>query len=579
MHLQPAMTDTAAPIMANPVISDHSDAKRAPTINDKSATSAPSSDLDSTTGSSTNVSGKEDEELPPRKIKGVVWVLVVMAILSSLFFFSLDNTIVAVVQPKIIQQFNALDKLPWLVVAYTLGSVSMVSFWGRLYGLFDAKILYIVCVFLFQAGSALCGAAPNMNVLIVGRTLCGCGGAGMYIGVLSLISAFTTKRERPMYIGMTGLVWGLGTALGPIIGGAFTSSNAGWRWAFYINLVIGGLGAPVYLFLLPSSKPRPNDSSKELWKTLDWVGVVLSIGAFLTGTMAIGFGGVIYPWGSGQVISLFVLSGLFFIAFGLQQSFAWFTTPEQRLFPVQFVLDKDLCILFASIGSGTALIFLPIYFLPLYFQYLHGCNALAAGVKLVPFIVTMIVFVFINGGVMSKTGIYWPWYTVGAALALIGNALLYTIDVDTSDSTIYGFTTLAGIGTGCFVQASFAVAQSMVKPSQVAWATGFITLGQLSAGTISMSISNSLFLNKATDSIMSLLPGFTKDEVMAGISGYGNFFSSIPASKVEAVNEALLKALSQVYILAMVAASLVFVLSLFLKKQKLVFDPAVGGGA
>ncbi|RMZ80490.1 hypothetical protein DV737_g3019, partial [Chaetothyriales sp. CBS 132003] len=535
------------------------------------------SDSESASKGSANDEFDKDAELPPRRIHGVVWVLVVMAILSSLFFFSLDNTIVAVVQPEIIQHFNALDKLPWLVVAYTLGSVSMASFWGRLYGLFDGKILYLFCLFLFQSGSALCGAAPTMDILIIGRAMCGAGGAGMYIGVLSLLSDFTTKRERPMYIGMTGLVWGLGTALGPIIGGVFTDSSAGWRWAFYINLVIGGVGAPVYLFLLPSSKPRPNESSKELWKTLDWVGVALSIPAFLTGTMAISFGGVVYPWRSGEIIALFILSGLFFIAFGFQQTLAWFTTKELRLFPVEFVLDKDLCILFASIGAGTALIFLPIYFLPLYFQYLHGCSALSAGVKMVPYIVSMIFFVFVNGGIMSKTGVYWPWYTVGSALALIGNALLFTIDVDTNDAKIYGYTVLAGVGTGCFVQSSFSVAQSMVKASQVARATSFITLGQLAAGTIAMSIANTLFINKATSDIMHLLPGSTKDEVMAGISGYGSFFKNVPVSKIAAVNDALLKSINQAYILGMTAAALVFVLSFFLKKQKLNFEAAMGG--
>ena len=561
------MTDTPGMMLAK--------AERLPTITEKPKEGADSSDSDSSRGSELE-KASGDLQQPPRQIKGFAWVLVVVAILSSLFFFSLDNTIVAVVQPEIIQRFNALDKLPWLVVAYCLGSVSMALFWGRLYSIFDGKILYIAGVLLFEAGSTLCGAAPTMNVLIVGRTLCGVGGAGMYIGVLSLLSAFTTKRERPMYIGMTGLVWGLGTALGPIVGGAFTDSSAGWRWAFYINLVIGGLCAPVYLFLLPASKPRPNTSSKSLWMTLDWVGVVLSIGAFLAGTMGIGFGGSIYPWSSAQVIALFVVSGLLFIAFGFQQVNTWFTTEELRLFPVHFVKNKDLCILFASIGGGTALIFLPIYFLPLYFQYVHGCSALAAGVKMVPFIVALIFTVFVNGGVMSKTGIYWPWYVIGSGLALIGSALLYTINIHTSDAKIYGFTVLAGVGTGCFVQASFAVAQAMVKPSEVAWATGFITVGQLSAGTISMSISNSLFINKSVRDIMSLLPNATKGEVIAGISGFGDLFKNLPASKSDAVFTALTNSINQAWILSMAAATLVFVLSFFLKRQKLFLDVAVG---
>jgi MFS family permease len=571
------MTTTQDLMLAKPITDEAAKSGLVPALTEKLELGSDSSDSESTTrDSQLELASKEDAERSPRNMKGITWILVVISILSSLFFFSLDNTIVAVVQPQIIGRFNSLDKLPWLVVAYVLGSVSVALFWGRLYTLFDGKILYIVGLSLFEGGSALCGAAPTMDILIVGRTLCGVGGAGMYIGVLSLLSAFTTKRERPMYIGMTGLVWGLGTALGPIVGGAFADSSAGWRWAFYINLVIGGLWAPVYIFLLPASKPRPSDSSIELWKTLDWVGVVLSIGAFVTGTVAIAFGGIIYPWCSGQVISLFVISGLLFIAFGVQQTKAWFTTKELRLFPVQFVLNKDLCILFASIGSGTALIFLPIYFLPLYFQYVHGVTALASGVKMVPFIATMVVFVFVNGGFVSKTGVYWPWFTGGSALALIGNALLYTIDINTSDAKIYCYTVLAGIGTGCFVQSSFAVGQALVKPSEVAWATGFITVGQLSAGTISMSISNSLFLNKATRDVMSLLPGSTAAQVQAGIAGVGDFLKNIPASKKDAVNAALVKSINQAWILSMVAASLVLVLSLFLKRKKLFIDVAVG---
>lgn len=566
------------PVATKPNMNELPNVEGLTTLTEREKASADSSDSDSASkdGESEQAS-KQAIEDSRRQIGTIRWILVVIATLSSLFFFSLDNTIVAVVQPQIVERFGTLEKLPWLVVAYCLGSVCMASIWGRLFSLFDGKTLYIVGVFLFEAGSALCGAAPAMNVLIVGRTLCGVGGSGMYVGVLSLLTAFTTERERPMYIGMTGIVWGLGTALGPIVGGAFTSSSAGWRWAFYINLVIGGFCAPVYLFLLPTSKPRPNESSKSLWKTLDWAGIVLSIGAFLTGTMAINFGGVIYPWHSGQVIVLFVLSGLLFIAFAIQQTQTWFTSREFRLFPVQFVTNKDLSILFASIGAGTALIFLPIYFLPLYYQYVHGLSALEAGVKLLPFIITMVVTVFVNGGVMSKTGVYWPWYVVGPTLALIGNALMYTIDVGTSDAKIYGYTILAGIGTGCFVQASFPVAQALVKPSEVAWATGFITIGQLGAGTIAMSIANTLFINKATHDIMALLPGSTTDEVMAGISGYGPFFQSIPTSKIGPVNEALVKSINQAWILAMAAAALVLVLSMFLKRQKLFLDVAAGG--
>ena len=107
---------------------------------------------------------------------------------------------------------------------------------GKVYAQFDAKLLYLLNTFLFEAGSAICGAAPTMDALIVGRAICGLGGAGMYTGVLTLLSVTTTDHERPTYIGFTGLTWGLGTVLGPIIGGALADSSATWRWAFCRNL-------------------------------------------------------------------------------------------------------------------------------------------------------------------------------------------------------------------------------------------------------------------------------------------------------------------------------------------------------
>ena len=114
-----------------------------------------------------------------------------------------------------------------------------------MYAQFDAKLLYLLNTFLFEAGSALCGAAPTMDALIIGRAICGLGGAGMYTGVLTLLSVTTSDHERPTYIGFTGLTWGLGTVLGPIIGGALADSSATWRWAFCRNFLTLGEALPI----------------------------------------------------------------------------------------------------------------------------------------------------------------------------------------------------------------------------------------------------------------------------------------------------------------------------------------------
>lgn len=116
-----------------------------------------------------------EEEPSPRDIHGVKWFLVVIAILSSIFLFSLDNTVVADIQPAIVETFGEVNKLPWLSVAFLLAAASTNLIFGKIFGQFNAKWSYIICVFIFELGSALCGAAQSMNMLIIGRAICGIG--------------------------------------------------------------------------------------------------------------------------------------------------------------------------------------------------------------------------------------------------------------------------------------------------------------------------------------------------------------------------------------------------------------------
>ena len=147
------------------------------------------------------------EEVPPRDITGWKWIVVVLSILSSTFLFALDNTIVADIQPVIVRQFDSVSKLSWLSVSFLIGAAATNLVWGKIFGQFNAKWTYILCVTLFEVGSAICGAAPTMDALIVGRAICGVGGSGMYVGVMTLLASTTTIHERPMYVGLTGLTW------------------------------------------------------------------------------------------------------------------------------------------------------------------------------------------------------------------------------------------------------------------------------------------------------------------------------------------------------------------------------------
>lgn len=89
--------------------------------------------------------------------------------------------------------------------------------WGKAYGIFNIKPIYLANILLFEVGSALCGAAPNMTALIVGRVIAGVGGSGMYAGTLTYISVLTNMRERAAYMAGSTVVWGVGSVLGPVV--------------------------------------------------------------------------------------------------------------------------------------------------------------------------------------------------------------------------------------------------------------------------------------------------------------------------------------------------------------------------
>ncbi|KFY71779.1 hypothetical protein V499_08047 [Pseudogymnoascus sp. VKM F-103] len=513
---------------------------------------------------------------PVRDITGWKWGLVVVAILSSIFLFALDNTVVADIQPAIIANFGDIQKLPWLTGAFLIGSASTNLVWGKVYGQMEAKITYLISLVIFEVGSALCGAAPTMNALIIGRVIAGVGGSGMYVGVMTLLSVTTSLQERPMYVGLTGLLWGIGTVLGPIIGGAFTDSSAGWRWAFYINLVIGGAFAPVYLFMLPKSDPRKGVPVLRRFKELDWVGTVILMGAFVSFIMAVSFGGILYAWNSGQIIACFVVAFSLFGIFAVQQELAIFTTVEQRIFPVQFLRSRTMLLLFAETSSAATGIVVPLYMIPLFFQFTQGDTALQAGVRILPYIFLMVFGCIVNGAVLSKYGYYMPWYLGGGILFVIGSALMYTIDSSSTAAQVYGFSVLLGVGVGVFCQASFSVAQGTVKPSEIPSAVGFITCAQITGITISIAIANSVFLNGAEEGIAKLMPDVPRDQIQSAIAGVGSkFVQSLPLEMRQKVLDAIIEAMSKAYVLCITAGALAIVLSLFLKRERLFVAPGL----
>lgn len=307
----------------------------------------------------------------------------------------------------------------------------------------------------------------------------------------------------------------------------------------------------------------------------DWIGTLLQVGAFTSGIMAISFGGVIFLWNSGQTIGLFVCSGILFIALGLQQSLIILTTRERRVFPVQYVQNKEMVILFSQIAAASTNSFIAIYFIPIYFQFVRSDQALRAGVRLLPYIIPLVFATMLNGALMEKLGYYMPWFAVGGILIIISNAMLYYITLTTTAGYVYGALVLGGLGTGFFVNAPYTIAQWLAPPSEIADPVGFITCAQVAGVTISLAIANTVFLNLAQTSISRLLPNVPSSTVQGAISGVdSHFLGTLSPAMQGAVLEALIHALQRVFILGITAGCVAVVLAIFMSREKIDLNQA-----
>jgi hypothetical protein len=110
------------------------------------------------------------------------WFSVCVGLYLTAFLYGLDSTIAADVQGPILASLGDLNMLPWVGTGFLLGSVATISLFGSLYNKMEVKWLYLGSIVAFEVGSAICGAAPNMKAMAVGRVVAGIGGAGIYLG-------------------------------------------------------------------------------------------------------------------------------------------------------------------------------------------------------------------------------------------------------------------------------------------------------------------------------------------------------------------------------------------------------------
>ena len=517
-----------------------------------------------------NVPDGEEADSPAtaRPIHGLKWVATLASLYSFALLYGLDTTIAADVQPAIVKSLGHVQKLAWIGAGFPLGSVATILPIAYGYGLFDLKRFVILSIVVFEAGSAVCGAAPTIDVLILGRVIAGMGGAGMYLGALNFISAFTTLRERSLYNALIGMIWGLGTILGPIVGGLF-AEKATWRWAFYINLVLAGLFGPILIYLSPTYQPQPNKSFLRKLTHMDWLGSILFAAVFATLVIAMTFGGAIWPWSDGRFIATITVCGVTLLTFIATQYFSVLT--KDPIFPARLLRSRTMILLYIGTATSATGLVVGAYFIPLYFQFVHEDSALKAAVRLLPFISVLIFCIMLNGATLPSVGYYYPWYIASGLFMTVGGALMHEIDVQTPVSRVYGYTVLVAVGAGLIGQSGYVIGQAKAPVRQASAVISFMNVAQIGTIVLALTIAGSIFQNVAINRLTTALAGrgYSFDDIKGAVAGTQSiiFRQGSPEVK-ELALKALIDAMDNVFVMIIAGGAVTTVAGLLMKREK-----------
>lgn len=508
-----------------------------------------------------------------RTVRGFPWFIVCIALYMTCFLYGLDTTIAADVQGPVAAAFGHVQQLSWVGAGFPLGSVCVILLLGTLYNTFNIKWIYIATVILFEAGSALCGAAPSMSALIVGRVIAGAGGSGIYLGALQYYAIMTEEKERGFYMSLIGVSWGLGAVLGPVIGGAFAISAATWRWAFYINLVIGAVSAPALLFYLPAIHPMQGVSIRDRLSSIDFVGFVLGAGMWVSFLLAFTMAGSQWPWDDGRTIATFIVFGVVLVLYVLQQYFAFLTTPTRRAFPGHLLRNRTQVLLYVVTAAGTTSLFVVVYYLPIFFQFVNDDAALMAAVRLLPFVVVGVTVNLVSGAFLHFIKVYMALYVVaGVFLVAGGGPLMVHLDPAASTATIYGLTILVAVGAGLSMVTGYTVATLTLRPEDAGAGLSLQNVAQIGGQVIALAVAGQVYQSSAITNLSGVLAGhgFSDEEIHGAVAGaQSTVFDELQGELRGKAIEAVTKAMQMTFVLVPVAGGVMLIAAMCMKREKL----------
>ncbi|NLE22415.1 MAG: DHA2 family efflux MFS transporter permease subunit [Actinobacteria bacterium] len=480
----------------------------------------------------TTMSSRPAEAGPSGTARNPWAVLTILCL--GLFMLLLDGTIVNIAIPHIQDYCDTpFSNIQWVMNAYILAFAVLLVTLGRFGDLWGRRKLFVLGMGLFTVGSAACGLAPDIYLLIGFRVLQGIGGAAMMPATLSIVSDVFPPGRRGAAMGVWGGVSGLATAIGPTLGGiivqyaTWPSVEGSWRWIFLVNIPIGILGVVLALRIVPESK---NPTAVE---SLDLPGVGLITASLFALTFAL-IEGQDYGWTSATILGLFAFAVVAFLVFFWREH-----RVRQPL--IDFSLFRSLN--FAA-GNATGLLLSAammgaFFIIPIFLQSVLGYSAIKAGLVMAPMSVVIIFAAPAAGTLSDKLGSKWivagGMFLLAVGLAWMAGLLpgIEKIAPDTSPADLVVPFVLSGIGIGFAIAPVTSAVMATAPKERVGNASGVLSTTRQVGSLMGIAILGAVLQNRVAATItegiqgISQIPAAVKERIIAA-AGSGSMQLSIP---------------------------------------------------
>jgi MFS transporter, DHA2 family, multidrug resistance protein len=503
------------------------------------------------------------------------WLVAVSIAFGSLMA-TIDSSIVNVALPNIRGELGAsIQEITWISTAYMIAMVLVMPLTGFLGGFFGQKRVYLLSMILFVAGSALCGTARTLPMLVFYRILQGLGGGALQPTQQAILRQTFPPQEQGIAMAMFAMVVMIGPAIGPVLGGYITD-NASWPWIFYINLPVGVVGIMMTVQNVhePEDVRVANRARAELArKNLDLAGIAL---------MVVGVGALQYLFEEGPQDDWFdsmeirvtaFICAVSLIAFVIRELTATAPVVNLRLFKDPTFASATV-ISFVMFGMLIGSMFL----LPVFAQESLHYTATLSGIVLMPRTLAMMAMSPLVGRMYNRVQ---PAFIVatGVVLFSIGSWQLSKISLDTSSSEMIFPLVITGAAFACLFVPLTTAALTKIDRHLMGDAAGLNSFIRQIGGSVGLTIFATMFTNYAVEaraglaSHLTLLRPEVAERLAALRAGYiahgsGAFAATLAAGRVmgrEVYRQATVLSFDRVFLFQGVLFLAVIPLLLFLR--------------